>query len=64
MKSRKYPTTEEAYTYLNSVGKLEMFGRAGHDYEYMVCKLTLHNGKHYFVDVYNDGWVRLPDRQP
>ncbi len=61
MKSRKYPTVEEAYEHLNTLGKLETFGRSGTKYEYMVCKITLPSGQSYFIDVYRDGNVILSE---
>lgn len=59
MKSRKYPTVEAAYAHLESIGELKMFGRAGTDYEFMVCRLIHNDGREFTLYVYRDGNVVL-----
>ena len=59
MRSRKYPTKEEAYAYLNAVGKLEFFGRVGLNYEACLYKIHLFDGRVYSIQVYDDGTVEL-----
>lgn len=56
MKSRKFPTFDEAIQYLEAAGELKYFGRAGLSCEYCVYTLTV-NGRKYYVDVYDDGKV-------
>lgn len=59
MKSRQFPSYEEAKKYLEERGTLQYFGRAGINYEYCVYTLTLHNGIKYHLSVYDDGKVEI-----
>jgi len=58
MKSRKFPTYDEAKAYLESVGKLQFFGRVGNNAEIYVYTLTI-GAKEYHLNVYADGKVEL-----
>lgn len=59
MKTRKFPTYDEAITYLSERGKLEFFGRVGDRAEIYIYKFTLHSGKIYRLNVYQDGNVEV-----
>lgn len=57
MKPRKYESEDEAFEHMQSLGKLDFFGRAGMDYEYCVCTLTYTDGRIEHINIYRDGNV-------
>lgn len=58
MQSKKFPTLEEAETYLQSKGTLEYFGREGRYAEIYVYGLTIGNKK-YGLLVHENGYVEV-----
>jgi hypothetical protein len=61
VRSRKFPSLEEAVKHLKDRGRLEFFGRAGSDYEYGVYKFHHTDGRSYYLDIYMDGMVVLKE---
>lgn len=58
MKSRKYPTFDEAITYLKSKGELKYWGRIGDKAE--ICHYTYKcNGELFRLNIYDDGKVEI-----
>jgi hypothetical protein len=62
MRSRKYESEKAALEHLRSIGTVKLHGRAGLDYEYCVCTLTLPDGREYHLSVYKDGNVVLREK--
>ncbi|MDB5054922.1 MAG: hypothetical protein JWM44_2972 [Bacilli bacterium] len=58
MKSRKFPTFDEAKAYLESRGKLEFFGKVGDRDQCYVYTLTV-GVKVYLIFVWNDGLLEV-----
>lgn len=54
-KRKQFPTYEEAIKYLEERGRLEFHGRDGREYEYCVYTFYHHDGRKFYVDVYNNG---------
>lgn len=61
MYSKKFPTSEDAETYLKEKGTLKFHGRAGRNYEYCVYTYDLFDGRRYYVDIYDDGKIVVKD---
>lgn len=59
MPSRKYPSYEEAFEYLYSVGEVRCWGRIGARLEIMLAGIKLPDGREYLLHVYADGLVEI-----
>jgi hypothetical protein len=58
MKSRKYPSFQEAITDLSSKGKLKYWGRIGDNFE--ICLYTFrYRGFDYTLNIYDNGKVEI-----
>lgn len=59
MKSKQFPTFNEAMEYLKERGELEYFGRIGQHAETYVYNLKLPTGMIYHLLVHDDGKVEV-----
>jgi hypothetical protein len=58
MKSRKYPTFQEAITHLESKGTLTYWGRIGRKAEICLYSYII-DGVSYDLNIYDDGKVEI-----
>lgn len=61
MRSRKFPTFDEAIKYLEERGKLEYFGRVGYRAEQCVYTFFHRDGRVFGLRVHDDGKVEITD---
>jgi hypothetical protein len=58
MKSRKYPSFQDAITYLESKGELKYWGRIGLKYEICLYSYII-DGVKYTLNITDDGKVEI-----
>ncbi|MDB5055057.1 MAG: hypothetical protein JWM44_3107 [Bacilli bacterium] len=58
MKSRKYPSFNEAITYLKSKGDLKYWGWEGQTEGYYVYSYVTHKGVKWHIDIYKNGLIK------
>ena len=62
MKSRKFPSFNEAVSYCEERGSLKYFGRQGDKFEYCVYTLTI-GVKIFHINIYDDGRLDVVDER-
>lgn len=61
MKSRQFPSFEDAVRYCEERGSLKYFGREGSNFEYCVYTLTIGN-RVYHLFIYANGKLVVTDQ--
>lgn len=60
MKSRQFPTFEAAIAFLEERGKLEFFGREGHNCDIFIYNFTC-EGRLFHLWIYENGKVEVKE---
>ena len=60
MKSRKFPTFEDAKAYMEKAGEVKFFGRAGERYTQCIYTLTV-GSRVYHISLHDDGLLEVVD---
>ena len=61
MKSRQFPSFDDAVKYCEERGSLKYFGREGSNFEYCVYTLTIGN-RVYHLFIYDNGKLVVTDQ--
>ena len=62
MKSRKFPSFDDAIKYCEERGSLKYYGREGQHFEYCIYTLTIGN-KVYHVNIHDNGLLDVVDER-